>query len=489
MRILENFLNHIHNLFISIANIVSFIIGLFVSLVTTLESVFQKIFAIRLIAVPILRLSLMLLINIQKLCTAKNISLVFHTITIILSAKILYPEQTEAVLNSVWGWIFVMMIAVTTHEWGHFIALRIFGIQVLKFSVGFGSELIGWTDKKTGTRWSISAIPMGGYVHFLSEKDPKCEITDANKHLTFESAKIWQRMIVLLGGVAMNAVTAYVVIAAQGYIYGTVQQVNTTITEIHESSPAERAGLQIDDKITHVNKDEVITFQDFQVALILNGANEALLTVERNGKSKDVKITPNVTETGRALIGVGITYDRKQTKLDFIDSLKHGADRTVYYTDLTLTSLGKLVTGNLKIEIMAGPVGIAKVSGDTYKNAGYIGLFSLLGIISISLAIMNSLPLLPLDGGHALMLIIEKIKGSPVPDWIQVIIQWLGIFALACLVLTINFFDVMKIIGTEATIAFYILIAIYAIYKFYNFWKTNDMTNKTMNFVRKIVKT
>jgi regulator of sigma E protease len=133
--------------------------------------------------------------------------------------------------------------------------------------------------------------------------------------------------------------------------------------------------------------------------------------------------------------------------MNFPESVQHGISEVNRYTSMTFSFLGKLVTGQLGLKTMSGPVGIAKVTGDTYKASGMPGLFQLLAIISISLAIMNILPILPLDGGHFFMQIIEAIKGSPVPDSIQNAIATVGIVSLLGLMLFITFFDIGKIFG------------------------------------------
>jgi regulator of sigma E protease len=368
----------------------------------------------------------------------------------LITGIVLYPQSAVTVVQAIWTYLLVVMIAVTLHEWGHFIAMRLLGVNVVQFSIGFGKEIFGFTSK-CGTRWSFSMIPLGGFVRPLSEKDPDTAkmITEENQHETLEKARLWKRLVIFSGGIIMNMLTAYVVFSTQGYMYGSLEQINTTVTEVHAESPAEQAGLQVGDKFTHVNGEIVRTYQDLQIALTLNGANESTITVENDGVTRNLKITPNVDKkTGRALMGVSINLEQVRKELNGGESITHGINETHHFVDVTITSIVKLVTGKLGIEAMSGPAGIAKITGETYEYAGMAGLFRFLAALSVLLAVFNALPILPLDGGHFLMGIIEGAKGSPVPDAIQGAFARLGFAALIMLTLYVTVFsDVNKIFG------------------------------------------
>lgn len=441
--------------------------------------------------------------------------------------------------QSIWTWLFVMVTAITLHEWGHFYAMRLLGVDVVQFGIGMGKELFGRTDKR-GTRWSVCMFPIGGFVRPLSEKDSSTKdlITEENKHRTMEAAKVWRRMIIVSAGVVMNMLTAYVVFTGHSYLYGTIEAVNPGVQKVLENTPAERSGLRSGDKITHVNGQTIRTMQDILISLVLNGDEPSTLTVVNEGISRKVEILPDKDKDGRPIMGIIPTYDievngainptvagltkadsvepttlqigdiitqvnatpvstpqevlsalqnngmapstlivirkgeRTEAKVTpyldennqhrtgialtyeidksrerFVASLSHGASEIYRFTAITFTSLGKLVTGQLSIKTMSGPVGIGKVTGDTYEKAGMNGLFKLLALISISLAIMNALPILPLDGGHFFMMIIESIKGSPVSDGFQNAFATIGIGLFLTLFVVITFFDLGKIFG------------------------------------------
>lgn len=357
----------------------------------------------------------------------------------------------------------VISIIVFVHEFGHFIVARWCGVKIEVFSIGFGRELIGRTDKH-GTRWKIALWPLGGYVKMYgdagaaSTADGKAlkKMTAAQKKVSFHHKPLWAKALIVAAGPAANFLLA---IAVFTYFIFTIGLTNTqpVVGEVIKGSPAQQAGLRAGDKIVKVDERTIKTFNDIPSAIVTNLGTPVELTVERKSKTFTVTLTPKEIEekdlTGnmvkRPLIGLRsqqITY----TDVGFAQALWRATAKTYEMCVSSLQVLGQMVGGERSVDELKGPLGIAKLSGDVTKTKeGETGgdrlrLFLwFVALLSVNLGMVNLFPIPMLDGGHLLFYCIEALQGRPLAEKIQEYSFRFGFLLIASL-MALTLFNDMK---------------------------------------------
>lgn len=347
--------------------------------------------------------------------------------------------------------ILLLGILVAVHEFGHFFFARITGIEVREFALGFGPKLAAWTGKK-GTKYSIRAIPMGGYCAFYGEDDTTGESSSDPR--SYNRQPVWKRILSVVMGPGMNFILAFVV-AVGFYWIGGIQKVNgyeTYIDEINAAGPAWTAGIQPGDIITVIDGVDI---QDGDPESLGNAVQRytpetgALhMTVRRQDETIEMDVTPYWSEEdGRWLIGVLSMY-RPITHLEpcsLGDAVSYSWNYCVYAGGAIYNALGKLVTTGEGLEETAGPVGVVSVVSDTVRQMGFQGIISLLVMLSINLGIMNLLPIPGLDGSRLLFMLIELIFRKPVPRRLEAYIHLAGYLLLFGLMILLTFRDVIRL--------------------------------------------
>lgn len=314
--------------------------------------------------------------------------------------------------------IVVLGILIIIHEYGHFIACRLTGVKVEKFSVGFGKEILKWKGKRE-TEFVVSALPLGGYVkpqgESLSEVDP-----DNLKKGDFLAAPLWARMVIIVAGVVMNYVLAIVLFSALFMIGKPVP--GPEVGGFVEGYPAADSGLQVGDRILDVNGIPVGTWTELTEAFSAIEEKEFIFRVDRAGEAgtvqKEIHLFPNVVTVDdvfgdtHELKRIGITPNPESNILErygFRESVQKGFGRVVEITVMTHRAIGYLIMGKMSMRTLSGPIGIINLTGQAAK-LGLRYLIELTAILSISLAVINLLPIPALDGGHFLFLLIEGIR-------------------------------------------------------------------------------
>ncbi|MEO5494328.1 MAG: RIP metalloprotease RseP [Sphingomonas sp.] len=349
---------------------------------------------------------------------------------------------------------FLLMLGplVFFHELGHYFVGRWFGIKADVFSIGFGRELTGWTDKR-GTRWKISLLPLGGYVKFAGDMSP-AGLTDPDwlalpaeeRAKTFQSKPVWQRALVVLAGPFANFLLAFLIMLGFTLAYGQ----NTTTTEIGSVMPksaAASAGLQRGDRITALSGREVGKFEDMVLFIAIRAGQPVRVDFDRGGQkmSRDVVIGTdhrkdqfgNTQDIG--LLGVGPAA-MTITPVGALEAPGVALRAVTDIVGVTAEALGQLVTGQRSVKEMSGVVRMAKVSGEQL-TLGWVAFVGLAAFISINLGFINLLPIPMLDGGHLLFYAIEAIRRRPVTPEIQ---EWAfrgGLAAILLLFLVVTFND------------------------------------------------
>jgi regulator of sigma E protease len=338
------------------------------------------------------------------------------------------------------------------HEMGHYVAGRWFGVKADAFSIGFGREVAGWTDKR-GTRWKIGWLPLGGYVKFAGDMNPASTPTDEwlslppeERNKTFQSKPVWQRFIIVAAGPFVNFLFAILAFMA---IFGAIGYPTTppVLTGIVEGQAAARAGFQPGDRILSVEGREVETFTDLQEYVRIRPNQQLDFLVERNGRQLPISAQVGAT-TMRDQFGNGglvgqLGVEGKGVALRKVPVTElpgMAVEQTAKTVEAMVVTLGQIITGDRSFKEMGGPLKIAQVSGQQ-ASLGWLPFLWLMTVISINLGFINLLPIPLLDGGHLLFYLIEGIRRKPLKPEAQ---EWAfrtGLAALLALMIFVTLND------------------------------------------------
>ncbi len=370
------------------------------------------------------------------------------------------------------GIIFVIIflsVLILVHELGHFLTAKKFGLLVEEF--GFGLPPRIWGKKIGETIYSINALPFGGFVKIYGEdKEDKIAenkeaetiliekegleidngeistgaisetiIIETNRGRSFGSLFIWKRAIVLAAGVIMNFLFGWLIISII-LSMGVPQSI--VITEIFKDTPAETAGLMAGDIVLGMSADDFIKFTND------NKGKEITIKVKRNGVEKEIKATPRINPpVGEGALGIGLIESGAPSQ-NFFYALWDGLKMSFEIIKLIFVSLFNLIIGvfsgnKVSLEQVSGPVGIIKITAQA-SGLGIAYLLQLLALVSLNLAVINIFPFPALDGGRLLFLLIEKIKGSPLPAKFENYANAAGMALLLTLMVLITIRDIVR---------------------------------------------
>jgi regulator of sigma E protease len=328
--------------------------------------------------------------------------------------------------------MFVLGVLVIVHEWGHYVVARAVGIRVEKFSIGFGPVIFG--RKKGETEFAVSLLPLGGYVKMAGESPEEA----TGQEWEFQSKPLLQKFLVVFAGPFMNAFLAFVIFSA---IFMIGQPTMTSkLGKIMPDTPASSAGLLEGDRIVAVDGEAVSTWEGV-LGKIRQGKPQLTFTIERGAGKLDVPVTPRVQETkdifGKtrkaSFIGVSCANEMIYVKTGILQAIGMGFERVWTLTTMILASLGMMITGAMPFkDSMTGPIGIFFMTKEA-AHMGAVYLFYFMGSLSVSLFVLNLLPIPVLDGGHVLFILIEKIKGSPLKTIVKERMTQAGLVALLSL--------------------------------------------------------
>ncbi|MEM8837463.1 MAG: RIP metalloprotease RseP [Pseudomonadota bacterium] len=366
------------------------------------------------------------------------------------------------IIGTIIPFLIVLTIVVFFHELGHYLAARWNGVGIEKFAVGFGPDIWGFTDR-AGTRWAVSAIPLGGYVKFIDDDDATsfsgnpdaAEQKGADPSTFFANKKLWQRAIVVAAGPIANFILAIVIFALLFGLNGR-QILSPQVDQITEQSVAERAGFQTGDLITAVDGRPIERFQDLQRVVTVNADNELVFSVLRSGETITINATPELVEIddgfgGTMRVGrLGITRSSDPSAIVVkhygpIEAVAEGVNETWYVVTRTYQFLGGLITGRESVDQLGGPIRIAEVSGQV-AAISIVALISLTAVLSVSIGIMNLLPIPVLDGGHLVLYAIEAVRGKPLSKKTMDLSFRIGLAFVLCLMVAVTTLDINRII-------------------------------------------
>lgn len=332
-------------------------------------------------------------------------------------------ESLVPFLNSIVGLVVVLSIVVFIHEYGHYIFAIKCGVKVEEFSVGFGKEIWGKTDKR-GTRWKVCWVPLGGFCKFFGDDDAAStkqskikELSEEDKQNTLLYKNIWQRIAVVIGGPLFNFIFAIFIFTLFFNIRG-IQRFEPIVASLVENSPAEKVGILPNDKVIKFNNRNIKKFSEIQEELLLNTKTNVDLVIERNGEKIIFQISPEKKQSkdtfGNDIETSAIGIISKKSKFQKLNIFYASVEAVKYTYNLsasTLKALGQMIIGQRSLKQLGGPIKIAKYSGKSMKN-GFASLFWFVALISANLGLMNLLPIPALDGGHLFFYIVEIARGG-----------------------------------------------------------------------------
>ncbi|MGQ0643852.1 MAG: RIP metalloprotease RseP [Gemmatimonadaceae bacterium] len=373
--------------------------------------------------------------------------------------------------------IVVFGLVVLVHELGHFIAARLVGIYAPRFSIGFGPAL--WRRRFGETEYVLAALPLGGYVRMATrdddtlatiegggeEGDPNRPDWDPNAMKPFgpkpippdrwfDSKPLWAKIFTLGSGVVMNVVLAIVVLSGLYAGYGR-QYVPAVIDSVVVERPAARAGLQSGDSIVSIDGRPVTTWTEVVDAVSASPGRALELTLVRAGAERQLTITPELADdadpvTGQPIqvgrIGAGPQARALRQPLGIGEAVAAGWESTWVMTGLVLKVVGGLLTGQVSVNQLGGPIAIASSSVQAARG-GLETLFRLIAFISVNLAVLNLLPIPILDGGQMLVVIAESVKGKPFSVRARERIARAGVLAIGLLFVLVMFNDIKRLLG------------------------------------------
>ncbi len=349
--------------------------------------------------------------------------------------------------------IIVLGPVIFIHELGHFIWAKFFNVKVLKFSLGFGPRLISRTYGET--EYLLSALPIGGYVKMLGEQQEE-EVDSEEKDRSFAEKPVWQRFIIVAFGPIFNIMFAIFLFFMIFAIAGLPTPVdNTVISAIAKDSPAQRAGLKAGDVIMSINGTETVKWMDVAELISVSEGNDVLLVVDRDGEQLEITGRPELRpdlgpifgeEKGkRYMLGISRSNEVIYKKVSLTQAFAAG----FYETWAVIYLTGKAVNMAIKKvlpakDLLGGPILIAQQAGKQME-AGWMALIRFMGLISVSLGMINLLPIPILDGGHLMFFTYEAIFRKPMPQRIMEMALQAGLVVLITLMVFVVYNDIVKL--------------------------------------------
>jgi len=318
----------------------------------------------------------------------------------------------------------VLTVLVFVHELGHYLVARRNGVRIEVFSIGFGPEIFGWYDR-AGTRWKLSAVPLGGYVKMYGDADASSlpsgsldAMSLEDREFSFHHKRLGQRVAVVAAGPVANFIFAIVLLAG---LFSTVGQPFTPadVGQVQPGSAAEQGGIKPGDTIATIDGRQIDRFEYVQQAVALNNGTPMAIVVRRDGRDVSLDVTPQMTErTDRfgnvhriGLLGIGrsgVEYVRHNPATAVV----RAAEETWNLSAGTLKAIWQMIVGARTTDELGGPLRIAQMSGEVAQG-GFVAIVWFMAVLSVNLGLINLFPIPVLDGGHLLFYVAEAIRGRP----------------------------------------------------------------------------
>ena len=361
-------------------------------------------------------------------------------------------------MNYLIPFLVLIMIVVFVHEYGHYYFAKRYGVGVTDFSIGFGREIFGWNDK-SGTRWKICLIPLGGYVKFFGDRNvfsqteqqeiiEKYSEEDRNK--LFILKPLYQRSLIVAAGPLANFLLAIIIFSIINMFVGK-DLTPAVIDEVQADSPAYVAGIQKNDKIISIDNNKVQSILEVSTFISTSTAEIIEFTVLRNDQEVTLYVKPNLVQSKDALgnavkkrmIGIKLSpfnNEFKKQRLGPSQAIYYSVKEVWFVSVTSLKYLGNMLIGSADSSQLGGPIRIAKITGQVAEY-GVVPFLSVMAYISISLGLINLFPIPMLDGGHLMFYFFEKVLGRPLNQKTQEGFFRIGLFLLFSLMFFATYND------------------------------------------------
>lgn len=338
--------------------------------------------------------------------------------------------------------LLALSILIFIHELGHYWAARATGVRVEEFAIGFGPPIV--KVKRNNIQYRLNLLPIGGYVKMLGEDNPEA----VNAPDNFNNRPLAARFLVIIAGVVMNMIGAFIILALMINLYGSPTIKDIYVASVIADSPAQAAGIKENDRLLAVNGMPIKTPTDFTNEIHANDGKPVTVTVQRDSQKVDLKVTPTHQGDNPATVGIHINGTQGFEKYgSFWKNTQAAVKQTSDLTVMTVDGFKQLVTGHVKLKDLSGPVGIIEITGEASQSGVPHYLF-IMALLSVNLAVLNLVPIPGLDGGRLLFLIIEAIRrGRRIPMEKEASINLIGILFLLGLMVVVTFQDVFKLIA------------------------------------------
>ena len=365
-------------------------------------------------------------------------------------------------LSYILPFIVLIVIVVFIHEYGHYYFAKRFGVGVTDFSIGFGKEMFGWNDK-SGTRWKVCVIPLGGYVKFFGDRNVYSqadnekiikEYSKEDQDKLFVLKPLYQRALIVFGGPLANFLLA-ILIFFLVYTFAGKDFTPAVINEVQKDSPAMVAGLKDNDIVVSIDGNKVKSIMEVSKYIMMSTDEFINFTVNRYDQDLTFRVKPNIVEgednlgnkISKRMVGIKLgAYNNKvnHIKLGPAKALFYAVNEVYYVSTSSLKYIGSMIVGNGDTSQLGGPIRIAKISGQV-AEFGILPFISLMAYISISLGLINLFPIPMLDGGHLMFYGIEKVLGHPLSQKTQEGFFRIGMFLLLSLMFFTTFNDLKDV--------------------------------------------
>lgn len=341
--------------------------------------------------------------------------------------------------------LIIFGVIVVSHELGHFLLAKKNGIRVVEFAIGMGPTLFHF--KKGETIYSLKAFPIGGACIFDGEDGVKAK-DGAVDERSFLSASVWARISSVVAGPLFNFLLAFILAFIIVAFTGSDRPV---IQEVAPNGAAEAAGMQAGDLITKINGEKIHLYRQVNLISALNKGDALEIEYEREGERNIITLNP-IYDSAAGRYYIGLMGAGEYFKCNALQVFQYSFYELEYWVKATFKSLGMLFTGQVTKDDMAGPVGIAQIVGETYEEVKPYGIssviFSMMNIailLSVNLGILNLLPIPALDGGRLVFLLIEAVRGKPIPPEKEGVVHLAGMAALMILMVFVLFNDISRL--------------------------------------------
>ena len=366
-------------------------------------------------------------------------------------------------MNYLIPFLILIMIVVFIHEYGHYYFAKRYGVGVTDFSIGFGREIFGWNDK-SGTRWKVCWIPLGGYVKFFGDRNvfsqtEQQEVIDKyseeDRNKLFILKPLYQRSLIVAAGPLANFVLAIIIFSIINMFVGK-DLTPAVVAEVQADSPAYVAGIQTNDKIISIDNNKVQSILEVSTFISTSTAEIIEFTVLRNEQEVILYVKPNLVQTKdtlgnsvkKRMIGIKLSPFNNEFKKQPLGPSKaiYYSIKEVWFVSVTsLKYLGNMLIGSADSSQLGGPIRIAQITGQVAEH-GIVPFLSIMAYISISLGLINLFPIPMLDGGHLMFYFFEKVLGRPLSQKTQEGFFRIGLFLLFSLMFFATFND-LKYLG------------------------------------------